>query len=122
RHFYYLCKSMGQGKDVLQLYKSNPKEKSMELLTEVPLKAKAGKVGLRIASMGSTYSFSFSEDTKNWTLLKNNVDAKFLSTKEAGGFIGCLYGMYATSSGEPTTNAASFHYLTYKGNDPMYTK
>ena len=122
RHFYYLCKSTAQGKDMLQLFKSNPKEKSMELLTEVPLTAKAGKVGLRIASMGDTYSFSFSEDAKNWKLLKGKVDAKFLSTKEAGGFIGCLYGMYATSSGEPTTNSASFQYLTYKGDDPMYKK
>ncbi|HEX9956690.1 MAG TPA: glycoside hydrolase family 43 protein, partial [Fibrella sp.] len=122
RHFYLLSKSTAQGKDMLQLFKSNPKDKSMELLTEVPLTAKAGKVGLRIASMGGTYSFSFSDDAKNWKLLKDNVDAKFLSTKEAGGFIGCLYGLYATSSGEPTTNSASFQYLTYKGDDPMYSK
>lgn len=121
-HFYYLCQSITQGKGVLQLYKGKPREKEMELLTEVPLTAKAGKVGLRIASQGSTYSFSFSEYAKNWKLLKDNVDAKFLSTKEAGGFIGCLYGLYATSSGEPTTNIASFQYLTYKGNDPMYKK
>ena len=32
-HFYYLCQSVAQGKDVLQLFKSTPKEKSMELLT-----------------------------------------------------------------------------------------
>ncbi|WP_026260682.1 glycoside hydrolase family 43 protein [Spirosoma luteum] len=122
RHFYLLSKSTAQGKEVLQLFRSNPKDKSMELLTEVPLTSKAGKVGLRIASQGGTYSFSFSDDTKNWKLLKDDVDAKFLSTKEAGGFIGCLYGMYATSSGEPTTNSASFQYLTYKGDDPMYRK
>ncbi len=121
-HFYYLCKSQAQGKDVLQLFKSKPKEKSMELLVEVPLTAKVRKVGLRITSMGGTYSFSFSENAKNWKILKDKVDAKFLSTKEAGGFIGCLYGMYATSSGEQTTNSASFQYLTYKGDDPMYKK
>ncbi|AKD53825.1 glycoside hydrolase family 43 protein [Spirosoma radiotolerans] len=121
-HFYFLSKSTAQGKDVLQLFKSDPKTKAMEVLAEVPLTAKTGKVGLRIASQGGTYSFSFSEDAKNWKLLKDNVDARFLSTKEAGGFIGCLYGMYATSSGEPTTNSASFQYLSYKGDDPMYKK
>ncbi len=122
RHFYLLSKSTAQGKDMLQLFKSNPKDKSMELLTEVPLTSKTGKVGLRIASQGGTYSFSFSDDAKSWKLLKDNVDAKFLSTKQAGGFIGCLYGLYATSSGEPATNSASFQYLTYKGDDPMYRK
>jgi xylan 1,4-beta-xylosidase len=121
-HFYYLCQSEAQGKDVLQLFKSKPKDKSMELLAEVPLTAKTGKIGLRIESQGGTYSFSFSQDAKNWTILKDNVDARFLSTKQAGGFIGCLYGMYATSSGDPTTNSASFQYLKYKGDDPMYKK
>ncbi|MFY7887992.1 MAG: hypothetical protein ACOVOW_03740 [Spirosomataceae bacterium] len=38
----------------------------------------------------------------------------------AGGFIGCIYGMYATSSGEESSNSASFNYLKYKGNDPMF--
>ena len=121
-HFYYLCQSMAQGKRVLQLFKGKPREKSMELLTDVPLETKTGKIGLRIASVGDTYSFSFSEDAKKWKLLKDQVDGKFLSTKVAGGFIGCLYGLYATSSGESTTNTASFQYLSYKGEDPMYTK
>ena len=94
----------------------------MELITDVPLETKTGKIGLRIASVGDTYSFSFSEDAKKWKLLKDQVDGKFLSTKVAGGFIGCLYGLYATSSGESTTNTASFQYLSYKGEDPMYTK
>ncbi|MEO6732132.1 MAG: hypothetical protein ABIN01_13025 [Ferruginibacter sp.] len=46
--------------------------------------------------------------------------AKFVSTKTAGGFVGYVYGMYATSSGEQSCNAASFKYLKYSGNDQMY--
>jgi len=118
-HFYWLCKSKSGDNDVLQLYKSTPREKTMELLTEMPLTGKAGKVGLRINSQGDTYSFHYSTDGKTWSLLKDKVDAKFLSTKVAGGFIGCLYGMYATSSGEASNNSASFQYLNYQGNDPM---
>ena len=92
----------------------------MELLAEVPLAISSGKTGLRITSKGDTYSFHVATNGKDWTLLKDNVDAKFLSTKVAGGFIGCLYGLYATSSGEPSTNRASFRYLKYGGDDPMY--
>lgn len=120
RHFYYLCKSQSQGKAVVQLYQSMAKEKSMELLAEIPVKASAKSVGLRISSAGDSYSFYCSEDFKTWKPLKEKVDAKFLSTKAAGSFIGCLYGMYATSSGQTSTNSASFKYLKYGGNDPMF--
>ncbi|QJW89782.1 glycoside hydrolase family 43 protein [Spirosoma taeanense] len=119
-HFYFLAKSTSQGKAVLQLYKSKPREKNMEVLAELPLANPAGKTSLRISSTGDTYSFHVSTDARNWTLLKDNVDGKFLSTKAAGGFIGCVYGLYATSSGEPTTNTASFRLLKYQGDDPMY--
>ncbi|WP_317175123.1 beta-xylosidase family glycoside hydrolase [Hymenobacter qilianensis] len=77
---------------------------------------------LRINAEGDTYSFRFSENGKAWTLLKDKVDARFLSTQTAGGFIGCLFGMYGTSAGQPTTNAASFKWLKYEGNDPVYKK
>lgn len=49
-----------------------------------------------------------------------NGDNTFLSTQVAGGFIGCVFGMYATSSGEQTGNTGSFAYLKYQGNDSMY--
>ncbi len=122
-HFYLLCKSVNQNQQpVVELYKSNAKEKSMQLLAEVLLSAKDKKTGLRIVSQGEYYSFYVSDEGKGWKLLKDKVDAKFLSTREAGGFIGCLYGMYATSTGEKSANSASFKYLKYAGNDPMYLK
>lgn len=121
-HFYFLCKSKAQDKDVLQLYQSKPQSTEMELLVEVPLINKAGKVGLRIASQGDSYNFQYTTDAKNWQLLKDKVDSKFLSTKVSGGFIGCVYGLYATSSGEASTNSASFQYLTYMGDDVVFKK
>ena len=102
------------------MYKSRTNEKSMELLAEIPISAPNKPLGLRISSAGDTYSFYVSEDFKSWKTLQEKVDAKFLSTKAAGSFIGCLYGMYATSSGETSTNSASFKYLKYGGNDPMF--
>ncbi|MDO7848640.1 glycoside hydrolase family 43 protein [Hymenobacter sp. M29] len=122
KHFYFLCKSMAHGRPVLTLYQSTNEPKIMSLLAEAPLKSATAKVQLRIRAEGDTYGFGFSEDGKTWTTLKDKVDAHFLSTQEAGGFIGCLIGFYATSSGKPTTNSASYKWLKYAGNDPVYKK
>jgi alpha-N-arabinofuranosidase len=120
KHFYYLCKSLAEGKEVIQLFKSNTTDKTMDLLAQVPLVAPAKKVLFRLQAEGDSYSFHFAIKPNKWQLLKGKVDAKFLSTKEAGGFIGCLFGIYATSSGNKTSNSASFKYLFYKGDDRMY--
>ncbi|MFD2720373.1 glycoside hydrolase family 43 protein [Hymenobacter monticola] len=122
KHFYYLCKSGDGGKPMLQLFKSTADAKQPELLAQAPLKSATGSVQLRIQAQADKYSFQFSENGKAWTTLKDQVDGKFLSTQVAGGFIGCTFGMYATSSGQPTTNTASFKWLKYEGNDPMYKK
>jgi len=122
KHFYYLCKSVENGKPLLQLYKSTTDAKQPELLAQAPLKSATASVQLRIQAQGASYNFSFSENGKAWNMLKDKVDGKFVSTQVAGGFIGCLFGMYATSSGQPTTNTASFKYLKYAGNDPVYQK
>ncbi|UOQ96409.1 glycoside hydrolase family 43 protein [Hymenobacter sp. 5317J-9] len=122
KHFYYLCKSVDAGKSMLQLFKSTADVKQPELLAQAPLKSATGSVQLRIQAQADKYSFQFSENGKAWTTLKDQVDGKFLSTQVAGGFIGCTFGMYATSSGQPTTNTASFKWLKYEGNDPMYKK
>jgi xylan 1,4-beta-xylosidase len=119
-HFYYLCKSSSNDKPVIQLFKSNPENKSMDLIMEVLAATSAEKVLLRIDSEGEYYSFYCAFKPNDWIPLKEKVDAKFLSTEVAGGFIGCVYGLYATSSGKETSNNASFKYLRYSGNDPMY--
>jgi len=118
KHFYYLCSSMDQGKAVVQLYKSTDDSKTMELMTQAAVTT--NKVLLRITAEGEQYSFSYSDKPNNWILLKDKVDGTFLSTQVANSFIGCVFGMYATSSGDPTSTKASFKYLKYVGNDPMY--
>ena len=122
KHFYYLCKSVDGGKPMLQLFKSTADAKQPELLAQVPLKSATGSVQLRIQAQGDVCNFQFSENGKAWTVLKDKVDGKFLSTQVAGGFIGCVFGMYATSAGQPTTNTASFKWLKYEGNDPVFKK
>lgn len=119
-HFYYLCKSTAKDKPVIQLFKSNPESKTMDLQMEFLAASDSEKVSLRIDAEGEYYSFYCAFKPNDWIPLKDKVDAKFLSTEVAGGFIGCVFGLYATSSGKETINSASFKYLRYSGNDPMY--
>ncbi|MCE7041659.1 glycoside hydrolase family 43 protein [Dyadobacter sp. CY312] len=121
RHFYFVSKSLDQGKPVVQLYKAASDGKKMELITQKNITDVSKPVKLRIVAEGGSYSFYYASGA-SWQSLADKMDAKYLSTKTAGGFIGCLFGMYATSSGDQTTNSASFKYLKYSGNDPMFQK
>ncbi|RYZ52427.1 MAG: glycoside hydrolase family 43 protein, partial [Chitinophagaceae bacterium] len=115
--FYYLCKSLEGGKPVVQLYKST--KDSMELLLSKPLPTTTGDVYLRIEPKNAVYATSFSTDGKNWTPLQE-VDGKFLSTATAGGFVGSVFGLYATSLGKQSQNKASYDWFEYKGNDEVF--
>ncbi len=120
-HYYYICKSVdAQQRPVVQLFKSG-KAGETELLTEQPLTADPkGKLQLRIRANGANYAFDYATTAGKWNLLKDNVDGKFLSTHTAGGFVGCVFAMYATSNGKETTNTAKFIRLNYAGNDSVY--
>jgi len=117
-NFYYLCKSIEDGKPVVQLYQSTDGEE-MNLLASEKLKSTGPQVYLRIEPNNSVYSFYYSTDNKKWNLLKQ-TDAKFLSTKTAGGFVGTVIGMYATSLGKESNTKAYFDWFEYRGNDPVF--
>jgi len=119
-HFYYICKSIREGKDVIQLYQGNPVTKGMDLIEEQALPGNQKKVFLKIDARRDKYDFSYATQTNQWRLLKDNLDGKFLSTRTAGGFVGSLFAVYATSSGEPSTNRASYKWFGYSGNDSIY--
>ena len=123
-HFYYLCKSMRDNEPVIELYKSidNPDSvDKMELVASRGLDPNTGnrKVYLRIDAHGAFYSFRFSSEAGKWNTFKDSLDASFLSTKVAGGFVGCMYALYATSLGKPSDNTSYFNWFKYKGtNEP----
>ena len=125
KHFYFLCKSIDSTGPVVQLYRSADRADSkneMELIASQSVeKTNGGKeLYLKIESKGNTYSFFFSEDIGVWTLLKENVDARYLSTRVAGGFVGCMYALYGTSLGEHGGNWAYYDWFEYEGNDDVY--
>ena len=48
------------------------------------------------------------------------VDGKYLSTEVAGGFVGTILGMYASSNKKPSANFADFDWFEYAGDDQLY--
>lgn len=46
--------------------------------------------------------------------------SQVLSTARAGGFVGSVFGLYATSLGKPSSTKAAFDWFEYKGNDPVF--
>jgi alpha-N-arabinofuranosidase len=116
-NYYFLCKSIENGKPVIQLYKSPSRgNKIADLLASQPL-ISGKSLYLKIEAKASTYAFYFAEKKNKWKLLIDGVDASFLSTKIAGGFVGSLFALYGTSNGEPTTSVATYDWFEYKGND-----
>lgn len=120
-HYYYICKSIRAGNEVVQLYKSN--QADMDILAEKPIE-KSGTMLLKIEAKGDVYSFLYGFEDQNYKILKDSIDAKFVSTKGAGGvtFVGSTYGMYATTVGKESDNYAQFDWFEYVGDDDIYKK
>ncbi len=96
KHNYFLCLSIDNGNQVIQLYKGE------ELIASSPIFLVKNEVKLKIEAKGNAYAFYYGTQKDKWYTLKDNVDAKFLSTQVAGGFVGSFYSMYATSNGKPS--------------------
>ncbi|MGA9121121.1 MAG: family 43 glycosylhydrolase, partial [Bacteroidota bacterium] len=119
-HYYFLCKSLEEGRPVVQLFRSSDSTDGMDLLASRTLDGAEGteKIVLRIDAEGKTYAFSYSFNRKDWVKVMESVDGTFLSTRVAGGFVGSVFALYATSVGKPDRNTAYFDWFSYKGDEP----
>jgi alpha-N-arabinofuranosidase len=81
------------------------------LIVEQPVHAE--KLYLKIEAHGQDYGFYYAVEPDNWQTLIDKVDGRILSTPVAGGFVGAMIGMYASSNGQPSENAADFDYFEY---------
>ena len=126
-HFYLLCKSLEENDAVIQLYQSANEKKSeqkMKLIAsqKIPAANSSDKIFLKIEAKRDRYAFAFGFQPHQWITLKDAVDGTFLSTRTAGGFVGCMYAMYATSLGKPSSNTAYIDWFEYQGDDEIYKK
>jgi alpha-N-arabinofuranosidase len=125
RRFYWLCKSIKGSTPVLELFAGSDSSNGydhMQLLasTELMNMQRGQPVYLKIEAHGNTYAFLYAMQPGQWNILQDNVDATSLSTKGAGGFVGCLYGLYASSLGKSATTTAWYDWFEYRGDDQVY--
>lgn len=57
-----------------------------------------GKIHLKVQCSGGKFSFFYKVKGNDWNLLASDIDASYLSTERAGGFIGTILGFYASSN------------------------
>ncbi len=113
-HFYYLCKSLERSKEAVQLYRGEGD--GMVKLASVPLTG-TRELKLKIESDLNVYRCFYAENSEEWKAIGGDLDARYLSTETAGGFTGCLYGIYALSDDNVKGLFATFHWFKYTGND-----
>jgi alpha-N-arabinofuranosidase len=123
-HYYYLCISLLDNHPSIKLLQGpgNAAAGADPVLLEARRIKNGGAVELKIEANGATYSFYYALSPGNWMLLKKDVDASFLSTRTAGGFVGCMYAMYATSNGSETASTAVYHWFEILNDDEVYKR
>ena len=119
QHYYFLAKSVKNSVPVIQLLKSTASGVD-DILAEKQIEDKTQEVILKIEADNSFYNFYYSFDSNNWLTIADSIDATFLSTKTAGGFVGCVYAMYATSNGEDSNNNAVYNWIQFENSENIY--
>ncbi|MFN4285490.1 MAG: glycoside hydrolase family 43 protein [Lacibacter sp.] len=123
RHYYYLHQTYRNGKQVLALEQGPGKEAGTlpRELAVLPLPAgRKNALQLRVQAKGAAYDFYYSLNGKHWLPVATHVDARFLSTQTAGGFVGVVYALYATAEGGASANSAGYDWLEVQSNDRVY--
>ncbi|MDD4921245.1 MAG: glycoside hydrolase family 43 protein [Bacteroidales bacterium] len=102
---------MENNQPILKLIQRNGMDVAEKIIAKAPMKAKTSY--LKITSSGVLYNFSYSENGKDWKILKDKVDGHMLGIEQAGPFTGTFIGMYASSNGMKSTNQADFDWFEY---------
>jgi xylan 1,4-beta-xylosidase len=96
-HHFVFGKTLIDGTESLII---NRIEKGKETLAVLALSRReaAKPIYLKVAGNGADYDFMYSLNGKEWNTLLAQADGTNLSTRKAGGFIGALIGLYATTN------------------------
>ncbi len=69
---------------------------------------------IRVAVNGLSAKIWCAPRKGDWQVLAEDLDLSFLSTEQAGGFVGCTAGMYASGNGRDEGGYADFTEFTYQ--------
>ena len=86
-----------------------------EILAEQPIAA--GRCYLKVEAHEQAYNFYAAAEPDQWQPVAEGVDGRILSTPVAGGFVGAVIALYASSNGQASTNRADFDWFEYVGLD-----
>jgi alpha-N-arabinofuranosidase len=86
-----------------------------EVLAEQPLAA--GRCYLKVEAHEHAYNFYVASEPDKWRPVAEGIDGRILSTPVAGGFVGAVIALYASSNGHASTNHADFDWFEYVGLD-----
>lgn len=93
-HHYFLAVGTADGTKRIALWRAGAEGE--DCLAEAPLPDDAADFRLEASSAdGRTFAFRYAVGDGDWQLLCDSVDARYLSTAEAGGFTGTVVGPYA---------------------------
>ena len=95
-HQYMLCVAMTDGGKQVQVIRVGEGGKE-ETVGFSPLEKAADDIRLKIVSRGLYFDFYYAKADGEWLPLAKDVDAGYLSTKNAGGFTGTVIALYASS-------------------------
>ena len=88
---------------ILLLERNERKDRSREVSSRIVTSTKIDikkPVRLRVEAKGDDYAFSYATDQGDFIYLGETVSGDILSTNVAGGFTGCLLGLYATTAND----------------------
>jgi xylan 1,4-beta-xylosidase len=86
-----------------------------ETLAEQPVTA--GRLYLKVEAHDQAYNFYAATGPDQWHPIAKDIDGRILSTPVAGGFVGAVIALYASSNGHASTNVADFDWFEYVGLD-----
>ncbi|WP_461255744.1 glycoside hydrolase family 43 protein [Treponema sp. R80B11-R83G3] len=98
---------------MIRLIKAAGKED--EIITSAECPKDETPLMLAAVNKDMKFSFFYGKDNNSLKCLKDNMDARLLSTEYAGGFVGTLAGVFATGCGENTGNHADVIFADYRG-------
>lgn len=103
--FNYVFGMTKKENDYILLLERNERKdrRSLEVNSTIVASSKIeikGPVRLKVEANGDDYTFSYSTSEDDFINLGGTVSGDILSTNVAGGFTGCLLGLYATSAND----------------------
>ncbi len=72
---------------------------------------------LSITQEGQSLSFAVGASEENLKTFVRDIDASFLDSVYAGGFVGTYIGMFASGNGTDSGHEAAFDWFTYTGKE-----